>query len=69
MWPPIYALIIFLELSCGNNIHGDRDRDFQNQDSLTVKLLRYLVGIVQKTTGTQQRDQKQLTLTLSFNEL
>ena len=48
MWPPICALIIFAEFSCGHNMHGDRDRDFKYQDSLTVKLLRYLVGIVQE---------------------
>ena len=59
MWPPIYALIIFVELSCGHNIHGDRDRDFEYQDSLTVKLLRYLVGIVLETTGTKYQDHKQ----------
>ena len=52
MWPPICALIIFAEFSCGHNMHGDRDRDFKYQDSLTVKLLRYLVGIVLETTGT-----------------
>ena len=52
MWPPICALMVFVELSCGHNIHGDRDRDFEYQDSLTVKLLGYLVGIVLEFTGT-----------------